>query len=92
MCGPERVDFRSGSEYCGRFMPPTLRNVALRQTFFHNGIVHTLKEAAAFYAQRDTNPEKWYAQDSRERVLKFDDLPETYQENIDRDPPFEGIS
>lgn len=63
MCGPERRDLRARAEYCGRFMTPTLRNVALRKTFFHNGALHTLKEAVEFYVQRDTNPEKWYPRD-----------------------------
>lgn len=88
MCGPERTDLRFKQEYCGRFMTPTLRNVALRHTFFHNGIVHTLKEAVEFYVQRDSSPENWYPRDSEGSVLKFDDLPRQYRDNIDIDLPF----
>ena len=44
-------------------MTPSLRNVATRRTFFHNGVFHTLKEVIEFYAQRDTNPHKWYPMD-----------------------------
>ena len=56
VCGPLRTDLAGHGEYCGRFLTPTLRNVALRQTFFHNGAVHTLREAIEFYVERDTDP------------------------------------
>ena len=83
MCGPLRTDLRGRPEYCGRYMTPTLRNVALRQTFFHNGVFHSLKDVLEFYASRDSNPAKWYPQ-----MAIFDDLPAEYGANIDRDPPF----
>ena len=51
-------------------MTPSLRNVAMRRSFFHNGVFHTLKEAVAFYAQRDTNPEKWYPRNHDGTVAK----------------------
>lgn len=58
LCGPERKDLRDNPEYCGSFITPTLRNVATRRAFFHNGIFHTLREAVAFYARRDkTEPD-----------------------------------
>ena len=50
----------SNPEVCGAFKVPSLRNVALRHSFFHNGRFHTLKDALTFYVQRDTNPEKFY--------------------------------
>jgi len=62
--------------------------VALRQSFFHNGLVHTLREAIAFYVERDTNPAKWYPRDASGRVQKFDDLPEAYRSNVNMEPPF----
>ena len=74
---------------CRRFRTPTLRNVALRKAFFHNGVVHTLKEAVEFYAQRDTKPENWYPRDGGV-VVKFDDLPNKYHANVDKEPPFGG--
>ena len=76
LCGPERTDFRDRDEYCGRFMTPTLRNVATRKSFFHNGVFHSLKEAVEFYVKRDTNPEK------------FDDLPAKYHGNVETGAPF----
>jgi cytochrome c peroxidase len=46
--------------YCGRFKVPTLRNVATRSAFFHNGVFHSLTQVLNFYNTRDTNPEYWY--------------------------------
>jgi len=89
-CGPLRTDLRGRGEYCGRFVTPTLRNVALRQTFFHNGLVHTLRQAIEFYVQRDREPDKWYPRDDSGRVRKFDDLPPAYRAYVNMEPPFGG--
>jgi cytochrome c peroxidase len=88
LCGPERIDLRGRDEYCGRFRTPTLRNVALRKSFFHNGVFHSLKDAVAFYAQRDTNPEKWYPLDGRGIPMLFDDLPAKFRGNVETGTPF----
>lgn len=87
-CGPERTDLKGRDEYCGIFRTPTLRNVALRKTFFHNGIYHSLDQVVRFYAERDTNPEKFYPV-SKGVVRKFDDLPRRYWANLNTDPPFD---
>jgi cytochrome c peroxidase len=76
MCGPVRTDLSNRGEYCGRFMTPSLRNVARRRVFFHNGVVHSLKEAVKFYVNRDSSPNK------------FDDLPLQYRGNVDTETPF----
>ena len=89
-CGPLREDLAGQAAYCGLFRTPSLRNVALRKTFFHNGLVHDLRKAVAFYVERDTAPEKWYPRDAAGRVMKFDDLPAQYRGNINGDPPFGG--
>jgi cytochrome c peroxidase len=89
LCGPLRTDLRDHPEYCGMFKTPTLRNVATRQSFFHNGVFHTLKEVLAFYVERDTNPEKWFSRDKDGTVRKFDDLPSAYQANVNVEPPFD---
>jgi cytochrome c peroxidase len=90
LCGPLRTDFLGKADYCGLFMTPTLRNIATRSTFFHNGKFHTLREVMEFYVQRDTNPDKWYTRDKDGRVRSFDDLPADYVENVNVDPPFGG--
>jgi cytochrome c peroxidase len=77
LCGPVRTDFEGREEYCGRFLTPTLRNVALRQEFFHNGAVKTLREAVAFYVDRDSKPIEA-------------DLPARYRANVETGAPFGG--
>lgn len=89
MCGPDRTDMRDHPDYCGRFMTPTLRNVATRHVFFHNGVFHTLREVVVFYAERDTNPAKWYPRASDGNIHKYDDLPARYQSNVNVEPPFD---
>ena len=88
LCGPERLDLQSRAEYCGRFMTPSLRNVATRKAFFHNGVFHTLQEVIEFYCQRDTDPGKWYPRNHDGSVKKFDDLPPRYHGNVETGFPF----
>jgi cytochrome c peroxidase len=87
-CGPERTDLKGRAEFCGIFRTPTLRNVALKKSFFHNGIYHSLDQVVRFYAERDTNPEKFYPV-VKGKVRKFDDLPQSYWANLNTDPPFD---
>ncbi|SDI46197.1 cytochrome-c peroxidase [Paraburkholderia phenazinium] len=87
-CGPERTDLKGRDEFCGIFRTPTLRNVALKKSFFHNGIYHSLDQVVRFYVQRDTNPEKFYPV-VKGKVQKFDDLPQRYWANLNTDPPFD---
>lgn len=89
-CGPERKDKAGQAEYCGLFRTPTLRNVALRQRFFHNGGFRTLRDVVAFYVTRDITPERWYPKRDDGSVDAYDDLPAQYHANINRDAPFEG--
>lgn len=63
------------------FKTPTLRNVAARNVFFHNGRFHTLREALHFYVERDTDPGKWYPGGD---TAKFDDLPPRLRDNVDQ--------
>jgi cytochrome c peroxidase len=90
LCGPLRTDFKGRTEYCGLFKTPTLRNVALRKSFFHNGTFHTLRDAVAFYASRDTDPGHWYPRNADGTVRQYDDLPKAYWPNLNQDPPFNG--
>lgn len=80
LCG--RPDLQSRDDLCGAFRVPSLRNVAMRQVFFHNGKFKSLKEALTFYVQRDTNPEKWYPLNPDGTVNKFDDLPAQWRANV----------
>jgi len=78
----ERADLADRADLCGAFKVPSLRNVAQRHVFFHNGRFNTLKDAVTFYVQRDTNPEKWYPLNADGSVTKFDDLPPRYHANV----------
>ena len=88
LCGPQRTSFTGQSEYCGRFRTPTLRNVATRSVFFHNGVVHSLRDAVAFYATRDSQPARWYGRGSDGVLQPFDDLPTEYRRNVEVGVPF----
>jgi cytochrome c peroxidase len=79
----------SRTKLCGLFKVPSLRNVALRQAYFHNGQFKDLKTALTFYVQRETNPEKWYLkadgsvdQAADGSVNRYNDLPSAYKTNV----------
>jgi len=82
LCAREGGDLAARADLCGAFKVPSLRNVAVRQVFFHNGRFTSLKDALSFYVQRDTNPEKFYPLDADGTVKKFDDLPVQYHPNV----------
>ena len=83
LCGPIRKDQSAQFSYCGMFKTPTLRNVATRAVFFHNGRFHTLRDVLRFYVRRDTDPQQWYPQASSLAANKFDDLPLSLRGNVD---------
>jgi cytochrome c peroxidase len=90
LCGPLRTDLATRAEYCGLFKTPTLRNVALRRVFFHNGVFTSLEDVLRFYAQRDVSPEKFYPRDAGGALRLYDDLPARYRGNVTHDAPFAG--
>jgi cytochrome c peroxidase len=67
LCGPLRTD-QPLRAYCGMFKTPTLRNVATRTVFFHNGRSRSLRDALKFYATLDGTP----------------DLPDSLRANVNR--------
>ena len=72
------------------FRTPSLRNVATRGAFFHNGVYHSLTEVLAFYALREVHPELVYPCGEDGTVKKYDDLPPEYRGNVDTvDAPFD---
>ncbi len=81
ICGPHRTDAPDGKKWCGFFKTPTLRNVELTAPYMHNGRFDSLRDAVAFYATRDTHPERWFP------AGKFDDLPAELHANVDRETP-----
>lgn len=81
LCQTTRPELASRGDLCGAFKVPTLRNVATRRAFFHNGRFKTLRDALRFYVTRDTNPELWYPV-ANGVVDKFNDLPPAYRANV----------
>lgn len=67
----------SDPRWCGSFRIPSLRNVAVRQRFMHNGGFSKLRDVVAFYATRSTKPDLWYPHGK-----KFDDVPDSYRHNV----------
>lgn len=82
LCGPDRTDLAARTDLCGAFKVPTLRNVATRKVFFHNGAFTSLRDALRFYVRRDTNPEEWYPVAADGSIQKFNDLPAQYRANV----------
>lgn len=62
---------------CGSFRTPSLRNVAIRSSFMHNGSFSKLRDVVAFYATRGTDPKRWYGPGPA-----FDDMPEKHRVNV----------
>lgn len=94
LCGPLRSDHAparpgAGAGACGQFKTPVLRNVSTRRVFMHNGCFSSLRQVLRFYATRDTRPELWYPKDAQGGVRKFDDLPQAYRANLDRQAPLD---
>jgi cytochrome c peroxidase len=89
LCGPERTPPQppagiSIDSLCGKFRVPTLRNVAERPAYMHNGFFTDLTEVVRFYSTRNTNPQHWYGPSGIPN-----DLPARYLGNIAHvRPPF----
>jgi cytochrome c peroxidase len=64
-------------QFCGTFRTPSLRNVAVRTAFMHNGVFSRLRDVVAFYATRATDPKRWYPSG-----VAFDDVPKQYRQNV----------
>ena len=88
LCGDTRTDLAARTDLCGSFKVPTLRNVALRKHFFHNGVFETLEQVIRFYARRDTSPELFYPLDASGNPVLYDDLPKSLRANVTTQQPF----
>lgn len=89
VCGPDRSRPAlppnvpgnvSIERFCGTFKMPSLRNVAQRQAFMHNGVFTKLRDVVSFYATRNSDPKRWYGP-----AGVPNDLPTAYLPNILRD-------
>jgi cytochrome c peroxidase len=89
ICGPYRADMGDQRQYCGMFLTPSLRNVAARRVFFHNGVFHTLDKVLEWYVDRDLEPARFYPRAANGTIVKYDDMPARYRANVDTaDGPF----
>jgi cytochrome c peroxidase len=68
--------------FCSSFRTPSLRNVAVLDSFGHNGVYKTLREAVAFYANRAVAPDRVYPPGQ-----KFNDVPPKYRRNVNIHAP-----
>jgi cytochrome c peroxidase len=76
----ERKDTRTPSNderWCSSFRTPSLRNVAVRDRFGHNGVFRSLRDVVVFYAQRAVSPGRVYPPGET-----FDDLPMRFRRNV----------
>jgi cytochrome c peroxidase len=76
----ERKDTKTPSSdetWCSSFRTPSLRNVAVRARFGHNGVYRSLREVVAFYALRAVAPGRIYPLGQT-----FDDVPAKYRGNV----------
>ncbi len=87
LCGPERTapvlpaTVAPGvtiDNFCGKFRMPTLRNVAERPVFMHNGVFNNLTDVVRFYSTRKSNPQRFYGPSGVPN-----DLPAKYLANIE---------
>jgi cytochrome c peroxidase len=78
LCERKNAKTPSGDEkFCSSFRTPSLRNVAVRESFGHNGIYKSLREVVTFYARRAVAPGRIYPAGT-----KFDDVPPKYRANV----------
>jgi cytochrome c peroxidase len=90
LCGPMRTDYTDAAAYCGLFKTPTLRNVATRKVFFHNGVFRSLEQVLHFYVERESDPARWYPKLPSGEIDRYDDLPVQYRGNVDMvDAPYD---
>jgi cytochrome c peroxidase len=76
----ERKDTKTPSgdvRFCSQFRTPSLRNVAVRESYGHNGVYKNLHDVVAFYARRAVAPDRIYPPGQ-----KFDDVPAKYRANV----------
>ena len=70
----DRDNPTDSDEWCVSFRTPSLRNVAVRKSFMHNGAFTNLRDVVSFYATRASSPARWYPSGT-----PFDDTPASYR-------------
>ena len=88
VCGPFRTDSLLDPPLCGTFKVPTLRNVALKHAYEHNGVFGSLSAVVNFYDNRDIQPGQFYVTRSGGADIRYNDLPLQFQANVQQRVPF----
>jgi cytochrome c peroxidase len=85
LCERTNTSVPSSDEgWCFYFRTPSLRNVAVRTSYMHNGAFQHLRDVVAFYATRATNPKRWY-----HSGVPFDSVPAKVRARINvTSPPY----
>jgi cytochrome c peroxidase len=69
---------------CLYFRTPSLRNVAARASYMHNGAFTSLREVVLFYATRASDPRRWY-----KSGVPFDSVPAKLRARVNvTSPPY----
>jgi len=84
LCQRPDGTLRQRVDLCGAFKVPTLRNVAVKRVFFHNGQFKSLTEALHFYVERDTHPQRWYPTRADGKVAVYNDLPARWHRHVNQ--------
>ena len=86
LCGPDRTRPALSADvpadvtierFCGAFRMVSLRNVADRTAWMHNGFFKSLRDVVSFYATRNTDPKRWYGP-----AGVPNDVPYAYRANV----------
>lgn len=88
LCGPFRTDALLDPGLCGAFRVPSLRNVALKHSYEHNGVFGSLAQVVDFYVNRELAPDRIYRTASGAADQKYNDLPTRFAANVQLRVPF----
>ncbi|QNP49353.1 cytochrome-c peroxidase [Diaphorobacter aerolatus] len=78
----KKLKWPEPGQWCGYVRTPSLRNVAIRQSFMHNGSITSLREVVDFYNTRGIDPVRWYGKSGA-----FDDVAPSFHENVNVNSP-----
>jgi cytochrome c peroxidase len=84
-CGPFREDSLLDPTLCGAFRVSPLRNIALKPSYFHNGVYSKLTDVVDFYINRDIEPSRIFVKADGSPDEAFNDIPSEYRIHIPLD-------
>jgi cytochrome c peroxidase len=84
-CGPFREDSLLDPTLCGAFRVSPLRNIALKPSYFHNGVYTKLTDVIDFYINRDLAPSRIFVKADGSADEAFNDIPAEFRRHIPLD-------